>query len=171
MCIRDSKYSVLQHARENKNITSTCRFFSLSRTTYYEWLTRFKKFGYLGLKDRQRSKPKMPNQIKLEYETIICNYITDYPTHGPRRISNELKMQGITISETGVYHALARKGLNRRIDRLFYAQEHSDNPVITEWYLREVEKKKETHIEAFHPGDLFCQDTFYVGTIKGLGRI
>jgi len=165
------KYSVLQHAYKNKNITSTCRFYNLSRTTFYEWLTRFEKFGYLGLKDKERSKPRMPNQIKPEYETIIYNYIRDYPTHGPRRISNELKAQGVTISETGVYNVLKRKGLNHRIDRLFYAQEHSDNPVITERYLREKEKKKETHIKAFYPGYLFCQDTFYVGTIKGLGRI
>ena len=113
----------------------------------------------------------MPNQIKPEYETIIYNYIRDYPTHGPRRISNELKAQGVTISETGVYHVLKRKGLNHRIARLFYAQEHSDNPIITESYLREKEKREETHIKAFHPGYLFCQDTFYVGTIKGLGRI
>jgi hypothetical protein len=113
----------------------------------------------------------MPKQIKPEYETIIYNYIRDYPTHGPRRISNELRIKGIVISETGVYHVLKRKGLNRLIDRFFYAQEHSDNPVITESYLREKEKKKETHINAFYPGYLFCQDTFYVGTIKGLGRI
>lgn len=132
---------------------------------------RFKKFGYLGLMDSQRSKPRMPNQIKPDFEQIIYNYITDYPTHGPRRIAYELKVQGIHISETGVYNVLRRKGLNRRIDRLFYAQEHSDNPIITERYLREVEKKKETHIQAFYPGYLFCQDTFYVGTIKGLGRI
>jgi len=165
------KYSVLEHAYKNKNITSTCRFFNLSRTTFYEWQMRFEKFGYLGLKDKQRSKPRMPNQVKPEYETIIYNYIRDYPTHGPRRISNELKAQGVTISETGVYNVLKRKGLNHRLSRLFYAQEHSDNPVITESYLREKEKKKETHIKAFYPGYLFCQDTFYVGTIKGLGRI
>jgi len=132
---------------------------------------RFNKYGYLGLKDKERSRPKMPSQIKPRYEQIIYNYIIDYPTHGPRRISNELKAQGIIISETGIYHVLVRKGLNHRLDRLFYAQEHSDNPAITERYLREVEKKKETHIEAFYPGYLFCQDTFYVGTIKGLGRI
>lgn len=80
-------------------------------------------------------------------------------------------MQGIQISETGIYHVLKRKGLNHRLNRLFYAQEHSANPIITERYLREVEKKKETHIESFCSGYLFCQDTFYVGTIKGLGRI
>jgi transposase InsO family protein len=113
----------------------------------------------------------MPNQIKPEYETIIYNYITNYPTDGPRRISNELKAYGILISETGVYNVLKRNGLNHRIDRLFYAQEHSYNPIITERYLREVAKKKETHIHSFYPGYLFCQDTFYVGTIKGLGRI
>ena len=169
--IANYKYSVLEHAYKNKNITGTCRLFNISRTIYYEWLMRFNKYGYLGLKDKERSKPQMPNQIKSRYEAIIYNYIIDYPTHGPRRISNELKTQGIIISETGIYHVLKRKGLNHRLDRLFYAQEHSDNPAITGRYLREVEKKKETHIEAFYPGYLFCQDTFYVGTIKGLGRI
>ncbi len=113
----------------------------------------------------------MPNQIKPDKQQIIYNYLVNYPTHGPGRIANELALQGVTISPTGVYNVLKRKGLNHRTDRLFYAQEHSDNPVITERYLREVEKKKETHIQAFYPGYLFCQDTFYVGTIKGLGRI
>jgi transposase InsO family protein len=71
------------------------------------------------------------------------------------------------ISETGVYHVLKRANL----DRLFYAWEHSDNPIINERYLREVEKKKVTHIESSHPGDHIFQDIFYVGTIKRLGRI
>ncbi|MHA1382043.1 MAG: hypothetical protein ACTSRG_27035, partial [Candidatus Helarchaeota archaeon] len=62
--------------------------------------------------NRQKSKPRMPNKIKPEYETIIYNYITDYPTHGPRRISNELKAYGILISETGVYNVLKRRRLN-----------------------------------------------------------
>ncbi|NMA32198.1 MAG: helix-turn-helix domain-containing protein [Candidatus Methanofastidiosa archaeon] len=64
------------------------------------WLRRFSQLGYLGLLDRQRSKPSMPNKIRPDVELIIYNYIRDYPTHGPRRISNELKAQGITISET-----------------------------------------------------------------------
>jgi transposase InsO family protein len=113
----------------------------------------------------------MPNKIKPDKEKIILNYIIDYPTYGPRRIANELKQQGMTISDTGVYNVLCRKQLNHRLDRLFYAQEKSDNPVVTERYLREIEKRKEHYIKAYYPGYLFCQDTFYVGTIKGLGRI
>ena len=90
--IASFKYSVLQHAYKHKNITNTCKAFNLSRTTYYEWLRRFNQFGYLGLLDQERSKPKMSNQIKSEYEVIIYNYITDYPTHGPRRIAYELEI-------------------------------------------------------------------------------
>ena len=113
----------------------------------------------------------MPNKINKDKEKIILNYIIEYPTHGPRRISNELSQQEIKISESGVYKVLRRKQLNRRLGRLFYAQDKSDNQVVTERYLREVEKRKEHHIKAYYPGYLFCQDTFYVGTIKGLGRI
>ena len=119
-------YSVLQHVQENKNIADTCRIFNLSRTVYYKWLKRFTQSGYLGLMNKEKFKPKMPNRIKSDLEEITYNYITDYPTHGPRRIANELKIQGIKIIETGVYNVLRRKGINHRLDRLFYAQEHSD---------------------------------------------
>ena len=50
-------------------------------------------------------------------------------------------------------------------------KEKSDNPLITERYIRGKAKRKENHIRAYYPGQLFCQDTFYVGTINDLGRI
>ena len=115
------KYSVLQHARKHNNITYSCREFNISRTVYYKWLKKFSKLGYLGLQDKEKVKPQMPNQIKPDKEKIILNYIIKYPTHGPKRIANELNQQKIAISETGIYHVLRRKSLNRRLDRLFYA--------------------------------------------------
>jgi len=165
------KYSVLQHARKHNNITYSCREFNISRTVYYKWLKRFSKLGYPGLQNKEKTKPRMPNRIKPDKEKIILNYIIEYPTHGPRRIANELNQKDMTISEAGIYNVLRRKKLNHRLDRLFYAQDKSDNPVITERYLREVAKRKAAHINAYYSGYLFCQDTFYVGTIKGLGRI
>ena len=139
-----------KHARENKNVTSTCKFFNLTRTTYYVWLRQFMQLGYLGLKDKERSRPRMPNKIRPDVELIIYNYIRDYPTHGPRRISNELKAQGITISETGIYNVLRRCGLNHRLDRLFYAQEHSDNPIICPESKGIVERFNRTLLEEFY---------------------
>jgi len=87
----------------------------------------------------------MPNQIKSDKEQTILNYLINYTTHGPRRIANELKQQGITISDTGIYKVLKRKNLNHRLFRLFYAQEKSNNPIVTERYLREVAKKTGTY--------------------------
>jgi len=124
------KYNVLQHARKHKNITYTCRIFNLSWTVYYKWLKRFSKLGYLGLLDKKKRIPQMPNRIKPDKEEIILGYIIDYPTHGPRRITNKLRQQSIIISEAGVYNFLRRRQLNLRLDRLFYAQEKSDNPVV-----------------------------------------
>ncbi len=63
----------------------------------------------------------MSNQIKPDKEKIILNYLIDYPTHGPKRIANELRQQDIAISETEIYNALYRKQLNHRPNRLFYA--------------------------------------------------
>ena len=117
------KYSVLQHARKHNNITDTCQVFNVCRTVYYKCLKSFSKLGYLGLQDKVKRKPKMPNQIKPNKEQIILSYIIAYPTHGPKRIANELRQQGMTISDTGVYHVLRRKSLNRRLGRLFYAQD------------------------------------------------
>jgi len=58
------KYSVLQHARKNNNITYACRTFNIFRTVYYKWLKRFIKLGYLGLIDKKKAKPQIPNRIK-----------------------------------------------------------------------------------------------------------
>ena len=52
-----------------------------------------------------------------------------------------------------------------------FAQEKSNNPVITEKYIREIAKRQRTHISDYYPGYHIFQDTFYVGTIKSLRRI
>lgn len=76
----------------------------------------------------------MPNQIKPDLEEIIYNYIIDYPTHGPRRIANELKIQGIIIerflAEFGIRHTKIKpkspksneivERLNRTLLKEFY---------------------------------------------------
>jgi hypothetical protein len=109
--IASYKYSVLQHAREHKNITLTCKVFQISRTIYYDWLKRLVKLSYLGLQDMKKRKPKMPNQIKQDKEQVILNYTIAYPTHGPRRIANELRQQNIIISDTWWLSCLKKKRL------------------------------------------------------------
>ena len=69
--ITSYKYSVIQHARKYKNITDACKLFNISRIMYCACLKRFSKLGYLGLADKVKRKPKMPNQIKKDKEMVI----------------------------------------------------------------------------------------------------
>ena len=91
------KYSVLRHAQKYKNVTYIYKVFHISSAIYYERLRRSVKLGYLGLLDKKKSKPKMPNQIKPDKEKFILNYILAYQTYGPKRIANKLKHQRIKI--------------------------------------------------------------------------
>ncbi|MDI6690235.1 MAG: DDE-type integrase/transposase/recombinase, partial [Actinomycetota bacterium] len=115
----------------------------------------------------------MPNQIKKEVEKEILDYVREYPTHGPERIANELKRKTfgrISYSGGGTYNVLKRNGLNRRFERLLYAEEHG-NGIFTELLQRELERRKENHVETHYPGELLSMDVKLVGRIKGIGKI
>jgi len=132
MSKRDSRvkfrFNVLQYAKEHKNITLACHCFKISRTTYYKWYNRYRELGYQGLYDKEKSKPKMPNQIKPENEALILQHVIRNPKYGPRKISDKLKEQGIHISETGVYHVLQRNKLNRQKKRQLFSLEKTRTP-------------------------------------------
>ena len=56
-----------------------------------------------------RKNPEMPNQVPIDIECRILDYIKEYPTHGPQRICNQLNMEkygSIKVGHTGVYGCL-----------------------------------------------------------------
>ncbi len=100
------------------------------------------------------------------------------PAYGQLRASNELKKKGIFVSPGGVRSVWLRHDLETFAKRLkaLEAKVAQDNLILTEDQLRALEKaktEKEAHgeIESLHPGYLGAQDTYYVGTLKGVGRI
>jgi transposase InsO family protein len=116
--------------------------------------------------------------VSPETEKAVLDYSLEEPTHGQVRVANELKKRGIYISTGGVRslwlrHDLARKKM--RLKRLeTWAKENSN--ILTESQVRALESakaEKEAHgeIETHHPGFLLGQDTYYVGYIKGVGKI
>lgn len=102
----------------------------------------------------------------------------DQPALGQLRVSNELKKQGLFISPCGVRCVWQRHDLETFRKRLkaLEARIAQENLILTEHQLAALERsreEKEAHgeIETEHPGYLGAQDTYYVGNIKGVGRI
>ncbi len=121
---------------------------------------------------------RISNRIGPEIERKILDYSLEYPTHGQVRVANELKALGIQISDGGVRGVWSRHDLLRKGERLKRLERHAaqNGVVLTEAQVQALENAKEEkrahgEIETFHPGFLFGQDTYYVGYIKGVGKI
>ena len=104
---------ILKHASESRNVSLTCRYFGIGRSTFYEWKTRFDKEGLAGL---QRKKPigkHWPNQLAEETVKLILHLRKKYHL-GPQRIMWYLeRYHGIKICCNSVYRTLVRNGLRR----------------------------------------------------------
>lgn len=102
----------------------------------------------------------------------------DYPAFGQQRVCNELRKKGMFISAGGVRSVWLRHDLevfDKRLKAL-EARMAQEGIILTEAQLSALERKKEKkeacgEIETEHPGYLGAQDTYYVGNIKGVGRI
>jgi len=103
----------------------------------------------------------------------------EYPAYGQARTSNELRKKGTLISSGGVRSIWLRHGLETFKKRLSFLEEKAakEGIVYTEAQLAALESAKREResspdeIETAHPGYLISQDTFYVGYLKGVGRI
>jgi hypothetical protein len=121
----------------------------------------------------------MPNQTPPELEAQILDMTERYPTYSYLRISDQLKLVGIGVSPSTVRTVWQRHGLTLRIQRLLWLEQKTaaQGGILTERQIRLLQKHRgrtadpEQHVEAPYPGYLLCQDTYFVGTIKGVGKI
>lgn len=176
--IINRKVNIVELAQTLGNISEACRNLGVSRQHYYDIKTAINEDGIQGLLEKSRKSPRIANRLSPEIEKMVLEYSLEFPTHGQVRVANELKSKGIHISDGGVRGIWARHDLLRRAERLKRLEKYSSETgkVLTEAQVAALENAKEQkqahgEIETFHPGFLFGQDTYYVGYIKGVGKI
>ena len=172
------KVGLLNLAEELGNVSKACQVMGLSRDTFYRYKAAVEEGGVDALFEANRRKPNYKNRVEPEIEQAVKDYALDFPAHGQVRASNELRKSGIFVSPSGVRGIWLRHELANFKDRLkaLEAKVAAEGIVLTEAQVQALEKKKlddEVYgeIETAHPGYLGSQDTFYVGTLKGVGRI
>lgn len=176
--IINRKLNIVELANTLGNISEACRNLGVSRQHYYDIKTAIQEDGINALLEKSRKTPKIANRISPEIEQAILDYALEFPTHGQVRVENELKAKGIRISSGGVRGVWGRHNILRKGDRLKRLEKYAaeTGKILTESQVAALDNAKEAkqahgEIETFHPGFLFGQDTYYVGYIKGVGKI
>jgi transposase InsO family protein len=172
------KVGLLNLAEELGNVSQACRIMGLSRDTFYRYKAAVDEGGVDALISKNRRQPNLKNRVDEQTEFAVVAYATEEPAHGQVRASNEMRKRGVFISPSGVRCVWLRHRLGRFKDRLQALEEKmaKESLILTESQIQALEKKKQDdeacgEIETAHPGYLGSQDTFYVGTLKGVGRI
>lgn len=173
-----TKLGLLSLAEQLGNVSQACRMMGYSRDSFYRLKELYDTGGEVALQEVSRRKPIRKNRIEEHIEQAVVEMAIEQPALGQVRVANELRKRGIFISPCGVRCVWQRHDLEVFSKRLaaLEAKVAQDGLILTEAQMVALERKKEKReaageIETEHPGYLGAQDTYYVGNIKGVGRI
>lgn len=173
-----SRLGLLSLAEELGNVSRACKYLGYSRETFYRYKELFEDGGEQALKDMNRRVPNVKNRIEAHIEERVVAFAIENPAFGQTRASNELKKEGLFVSPCGVRCVWLRHDLETFQKRLkaLESKVAQEGLILTESQVIALERAKEEkvahgEIETHHPGFLGAQDTYYVGYIKGVGKI
>lgn len=172
------KLSLLQLAEELGNVAKAAKIMGFHRDTFYEVRKAFQSGGVAALVEQRRGpRNPHPNRVAAEVEEKILAYALAKPSHGAQRVANEPRLQGVSVSSSGVRGVWSRHDIETRYKRLMRLEAHArdDTFLLSEEQVKLLERHSADftcrHVESSAPGELLNQDTFYWGTLKGVGKV
>lgn len=172
------KVGLLNLAQELNNVSKACKVMGVSRDTFYRYQEAVSEGGVDALINQNRRVPNKKNRVDTATEDAVISYAIEQPAHGQHRTSNELRKRGTFVSGSGVRSIWLRNNLENFKKRLKALEDKvaQEGILLNDSQIAALERKKHDdeacgEIETAHPGYLGSQDTFYVGNLKGVGRI
>lgn len=168
--IHQRRVRVLEHAAATGNVAETCRVFGVSRTRFYEWQALAAAYGLEALVPKPRRRPQLPNATPTHVVAELLTLAAVEPTLGCRQLADRLAERGFTVGKTTVHKLLVEHGLGRRTQRVARtaAITAASTGLVTE-------AAPETPWGFCHwasrPGELVAVDSFYIGNLKGVGKV
>jgi transposase InsO family protein len=169
--IHTQRLRVLREAQRLGNVSEACRRQGLSRTVFYRWRRRLEQYGPDGVHPkRHHARRGRPPAVPVQTERRVIAVALAWPTCGPQWYSDQLARDGVSIAPVTIWRLLRRQQLGTRRARLGVLEQCSavTTGVLTE---RTAKPKPARHVEAAEPGALLSLDTFYVGKLKGVGKV
>ncbi len=175
--VAQHRLSVLELAQQLGNVAEACRRGGMDRTSFYEYKRRFQTHGLEGLKDLPPIAKSHPQTTAPEVVDQIVALALEHPAWGCNRLSDHLALTGVRVSAPTIQSILNKQHLGSRYARLLQLEERVAQQaiVLTGEQVALIEKAnpafRERHVESSRPGELLAQDTFYVGQLKGGGKV
>lgn len=161
----------LDHAEKTGNVAETCRVFGISRKTFYEWRNLARAYGVEALVPKARRAPQLPNATPTWVVNELLTLAVAEPTIGCRQYADRLEDRGHAVAKSTVQKILVDHGLGRRAQRVARAAAVA---ALTKGLVTEAAADDDLfgfcHWAAL-PGDLVALDSFYIGNLKGVGRV